>query len=183
MTTRIHTLGGYIHEYQKSIASPEAFWAEVAENFFWRKRFDKVVEWEFESPSIKWYLGGKLNITENIFERNNYTIGNQPAIIWEPNDPNEQGRVLTYSELWKEVNKFANVLKQLKVKKGDRVAIYMPMVPELTIAMLACARIGAIHSVVFAGFSAASLSERINDAEARILLTADGGFRGEKITP
>jgi len=183
MTTRIHTLGGYIHEYQKSIASPEAFWAEIAESFYWRKRYDKVVEWEFETPSIKWFLGGKLNITENIFERNNYTIGNQPAIIWEPNNPDEQGRILTYSELWKEVNKFANALKKLKVKKGDRVAIYMPMIPELTIAMLACARIGAIHSVVFAGFSAASLSDRINDAEARVVLTADGGFRGEKITP
>ncbi|HZL10559.1 MAG TPA: acetate--CoA ligase [Prolixibacteraceae bacterium] len=183
MTSKIHSLGGYIHEYQKSIANPEAFWAEVAEGFYWHKRCDKVLEWDFESPSIKWYSGGKLNITENIFERNLYTIGDQPAIIWEPNDPTEQTRILTYSELYREVNKFANTLKRLNVRKGDRVAIYMPMVPELTIAMLACARIGAIHSVVFAGFSANALADRIIDAEAKVVLTADGGFRGEKITP
>jgi len=183
MTAKIHSLGGYIHEYQKSIANPEAFWAEVAEGFYWHKRCDKVLEWDFEGPSIKWFSGGKLNITENIFERNLYTIGNQPAIIWEPNNPAEQSRTLTYIELYREVNRFANTLKNLGVKKGDRVAIYMPMIPELTIAMLACARIGAIHSVVFAGFSAASLADRIIDAEAKIVLTADGGFRGEKITP
>jgi acetyl-CoA synthetase len=183
MTAKIHSLGGYIHEYQKSVANPEAFWAEVAEGFYWHKRCDKVLEWDFEGPSIKWFSGGKLNITENIFERNLYTIGNQPALIWEPNNPEEQSRSLTYTELYKEVNRFANTLKHLGVQKGDRVAIYMPMVPELTIAMLACARIGAIHSVVFAGFSAASLADRIIDAEAKIVLTADGGFRGEKITP
>ena len=183
MVPKIHSLGGYIHEYQKSIANPEAFWAEVAEGFYWHKRCDKVLEWDFEGPSIKWFSGGKLNITENIFERNLYTLGNQPAIIWEPNNPQEQIRTLTYIELHKEVNKFANTLKGLGVRKGDRVAIYMPMVPELTIAMLACARIGAVHSVVFAGFSAASLADRIIDAEAKVVLTADGGFRGEKITP
>ncbi|MFY9154184.1 MAG: acetate--CoA ligase [Prolixibacteraceae bacterium] len=183
MVAKIHSLGGYIHEYQKSITNPQAFWAEVAEDFYWHKRCDKVLDWDFEGPSIKWYSGGKLNITENIFERNLYTIGNQPAIIWEPNNPEEQIRTLTYSELYREVNKFANTLKRLNVHKGDRVAIYMPMVPELTIAMLACARIGAIHSVVFAGFSAASLADRINDAETKVVLTADGGFRGEKITP
>ena len=183
MTAKIHSLGGYIHEYQKSIANPEAFWAEVAEDFYWHKRCNKVLEWDFEGPSIKWFSGGKLNITENIFERNLYTIGNQPAIIWEPNNPEEQSRTLTYNELYLEVNRFSNTLKNLGVRKGDRVAIYMPMIPELTIAMLACARIGAIHSVVFAGFSAASLADRIIDAEAKIVLTADGGFRGEKITP
>jgi len=183
MTAKIHSLGGYIHEYQKSITNPEAFWAEIAESFYWHKRCEKVLDWDFESPSIKWFAGGKLNITENIFERNIYTLGNQPAIIWEPNNPDEKGRVLTYTELWKEVNKFANTLKKLNVQKGDRVAIYMPMIPELTIAMLACARIGAVHSVVFAGFSAASLADRIIDAEAKVVLTADGGFRGEKITP
>ncbi|MDP2337911.1 MAG: acetate--CoA ligase [Bacteroidota bacterium] len=183
MVAKIHSLSGYIHEYQKSIANPEAFWAEVAEGFYWHKRCDKVLEWDFEGPSVKWYAGGKLNITENIFEKNLYTIGNQPAIIWEPNDPQEPNRTLTYNELFKEVNKFANTLKRLGVKKGDRVAIYMPMVPELSIAMLACARIGAVHSVVFAGFSAASLADRIIDAEAKVVLTADGGFRGEKITP
>lgn len=183
MVPKIHSLGGYIHEYQKSLANPEAFWAEAAESFYWRKRCDKTLEWEFEGPSVKWYSGGKLNITENIFEKNLYTIGNQPAIIWEPNNPDEAGRTLTYAELSAEVNRFANTLRSLGVKKGDRVAIYMPMIPELTIAMLACARIGAIHSVVFAGFSAASLADRINDAESKVVLTADGGFRGEKITP
>ncbi len=183
MTAKIHSLGGYIHEYQKSLANPEAFWAEVAEDFYWHKRCNKVLEWDFEGPSIKWFSGGKLNITENIFERNLYTIGNQPALIWEPNNPKEQSRTLTYNELYKEVNRFGNTLKHLGVQKGDRVAIYMPMIPELTIAMLACARIGAIHSVVFAGFSAISLADRIIDAEAKVVLTADGGFRGEKITP
>ena len=182
MVPKIHSLGGYIHEYQKSMANPEAFWGEAAESFYWRKPCDRILEWEFEGPSVKWFSGGKLNITENIFEKNLYTIGNQPAIIWEPNNPDEQNRVLTYTELYIEVNRFSNTLKNLGVKKGDRVAIYMPMVPELTIAMLACARIGAIHSVVFAGFSAASLADRINDAESEIVLTADGGFRGEKVT-
>ena len=183
MVPKIHSLGGYIHEYQKSIANPEAFWAEAAENFYWKKRFNSVLEWDFEGPSVKWFTGGKLNITENIFEKNLYTIGNQPAIIWEPNNPEESNRILTYNELFIEVNKFSNTLKKLNVKKGDRIAIYMPMIPEVTIAMLACARIGAVHSVVFAGFSAASLADRINDAEAKVVLTADGGFRGEKITP
>lgn len=183
MVPKIHSLGGYIHEYQKSLVNPEAFWAEIAGSFYWHKRCDKVLEWDFEGPSVKWFLGGKLNITENIFERNLYTIGNQAAIIWEPNNPEEQTRTLSYNELHKEVNKFANALKGLGVQKGDRVAIYMPMVPELSIAMLACARIGAVHSVVFAGFSAASLADRIIDAETKVVLTADGGFRGEKITP
>ena len=183
MVPKIHSLGGYIHEYQKSITNPESFWAEVAEEFHWLSPWQKVLEWDFKGPSVKWFSGGKLNITENIFERNLYTIGNQPAIIWEPNNPNDESRTLTFNELYAEVNKFANTLKQLKVKKGDRVAIYMPMIPELAIAMLACARIGAVHSVVFAGFSAASLADRINDANAKIVLTADGGFRGEKITP
>jgi len=183
MIPKIHSLGGYIHEYQKSIANPESFWAEISEGFYWRKRYEKVLEWDFERPSVKWFSGAKLNITENIFEQNLYTIGNQAALIWEPNDPNESTRTLTYAELHVEVNKFANTLKGFGVQKGDRIAIYMPMIPELTIAMLACARIGAVHSVVFAGFSAASLADRINDAEAKIVLTSDGGFRGEKITP
>jgi acetyl-CoA synthetase len=183
MINKIHSLGGYIHEYQKSIANPDEFWAAQAENFYWRKRWDKVVDWNFEKPDINWFVNGKLNITENIFERNLFTYGNQPAIIWEPNDPSEDAKTITYSELFAEVNKFANALQQLGVGKGDRVAIYMPMVPELTIALLACARIGAIHSVVFAGFSANALQERINDAHAKVLLTADGGYRGNKITP
>ncbi|WP_423126353.1 acetate--CoA ligase [Gaoshiqia sp. Z1-71] len=183
MINKIHSLGGYFHEYQKSLANPEAFWAQQAECLFWRKRWDQVISWNFEEPDVKWYVNGKLNLTENIFEKNLYTHGDQVALIWEPNDPAEEPRSLTYNELFREVNKFANVLKQLGVQKGDRVAIYMPMVPELSVALLACARIGAIHSVVFAGFSAHALSERINDAQAKVLLTADGGFRGEKITP
>ncbi|HKJ43398.1 MAG TPA: AMP-binding protein, partial [Sunxiuqinia sp.] len=183
MINKIHSLGGYIHEYQKSIANPTAFWAQQAENFYWRKRWDKVLEWNFDEPSINWFTNGKLNITENIFEKNLYTHKDSPAIIWEPNNPNDESRVLTYSELYVEVNKFANTLKRLGVGKGDRVAIYMPMVPELAIAVLACARIGAIHSVIFAGFSANALQERINDASCKVLLTADGGFRGSKVTP
>lgn len=183
MINKIQTLGGYFHEYQKSMANTEAFWAQQADGFYWRKRWEQVVKWNFDGPDIKWYLNGKLNLTENIFEKNLYTHGNQDAIIWEPNSPDEVPRRLTYRELHQEMNKFANTLRRLGVKKGDRVAIYMPMVPELAIALLACARIGAIHSVVFAGFSANALSERINDAGAKILLTADGGLRGEKITP
>ncbi len=183
MINKIHSLGGYIHEYQKSIANPRAFWGQQAECFYWRKRWDRVLDWNFDEPSIQWFVNGKLNITENIFERNLYTHGNQPAIIWEPNDPNDESRTLTYRELFEEVNRFANTLKRLGIVKGDRVALYMPMVPELAIAVLACARIGAIHSVVFAGFSANALQERINDASAKLLLTADGGFRGSKITP
>ena len=183
MITKIATLAGYIHEYQKSVANPEAFWSQIAESFYWRKKWDKVLEWDFKAPSIKWFINGKLNITENIFERNLFTRGDQPAIIWEPNEPGDDNRVLTYSELYDEVRKFSNVLKGLGIKKGDRVAIYMPMVPELAISMLACARIGAIHSVVFAGFSANSLADRINDAEARIVLTSDEGYRGKKIIP
>ena len=183
MVPKIHSLGGYIHECQKGIANPEAFWNQVAESFFWRKRWDKTVEWDFKKPEIKWFINGKLNITENIFEKNLYTHANLPAIIWEPNNPDEANRILTYKELLAEVNMFANALKRLGVRKGDRVALYMPMVPELAVGMLACARIGAIHSVVFAGFSAQSLADRINDAEATVLLTADGGYRGSKITP
>ena len=183
MLNKIHSMGGYFHEYQKSVANNEAFWTQQAEFFFWRKPWDRLVEWNFNEPDIKWYVNGKLNLTENIFEKNLYTHGNQDAIIWEPNNPEEESRRMTYLELYKEVNKFSNTLKRLQVKKGDRVAIYMPMVPELAIALLACARIGAVHSVIFAGFSANALAERINDAQAKVLLTADGGFRGDKITP
>jgi len=183
MVNKIQTLGGYFHEYQKSMANTEAFWDQQAESFYWRKRWDQVVRWNFDGPDIKWYLGGKLNLTENIFEKHLYTHGHQDAIIWEPNSPDEAPRRITYRELFKDVNKFANTLRRLGVKKGDRVALYMPMVPELAVAVLACVRIGAIHSVVFAGFSANALAERINDAKAKVLLTADGGFRGEKVTP
>ncbi len=183
MSTKIHTLGGYIHEYQKSILNHENFWTQIAEGFYWRKRWDKIVEWEFETPDIKWFVNAKLNITENIFERHLLTRGDQPAIIWEPNNPEEPGITLTYRQLYEKVNQFANVLENQGVAKGDRVIIYMPMVPEAAIAMLACARIGAIHSVVFAGFSANSLADRINDCSAKMVLTSDGNFRGAKTIP
>lgn len=183
MVPRVSTLGGYIFEYQKSVTNPTGFWAHVADSFFWRKKWDNLLNWDFEKAEIKWYEGAKLNITENIFERHQFYRGNQKAIIWEPNDPDEATRELTYQQLFDEVKRFSNALLKAGVKKGDVVGIYLPMVPELVIAMLACARIGAIHSIVFAGFSAQSLSDRMMDAGASLLITADGGFRGNKITP
>jgi acetyl-CoA synthetase len=183
MFDKIQTLSGYIHEYQKSLQEPEAYWSRIAETFFWRKKWDKVVEWDFEKPEVKWFINGKLNITENIFERHLFTKGDQPAIIWEPNHPEEEGRTITYRELYESTCQLANALSAQGIKKGDRVVIYMPMVPEAAMAMLACARIGAVHSVVFAGFSAISLSERINDCGAKLVLTSDGNFRGPKTIP
>jgi len=180
MSDRIHTLSGYLYEYQKSVTQPEEFWARIADSFHWRKRWKNVLKWNFKDPDVQWFVDGKLNITENIFERNLYTIGDRPAIIWEANDPNEAGRTLTYRELFHEVNRFANALKAKGIGKGDKVIIYMPMVPEAAIAMLACARIGAIHSVVFAGFSSNALADRINDCGAKAVLTSDGNFRGNK---
>lgn len=183
MSNKIQTLSGYIHDYQKSVQQPEAFWSRIAESFFWRKKWDKIVEWNFEEPDIKWFINGKLNITENMLDRYLFTFGDRPAIIWEPNDPDEDNRIITYRELHEQVCQFANVLKDNGVQKGDRVIIYMPMVPEAAIAMLACARVGAVHSVVFAGFSATSLTDRINDCEAKMVLTSDGNFRGKKTIP
>lgn len=183
MSDRIHTLSGYFHEYQKSLADPENFWARIADSFHWKKRWDKVLEWNFEEPNVKWFLNGKLNITENILERHLYTMGDKPAIIWEPNEPGEQNRILTYKELYEEVCRFSNVLVEKGVEKGDKVIIYMPMVPEAAIAMLACARVGAVHSVVFAGFSSNALRDRIEDCEAKVVLTSDGNFRGKKKIP
>lgn len=180
MSDRIHTLSGYFYEYQKSVAEPENFWARIADSFFWRKRWDKVLEWNFEGPDVKWFVNAKLNITENIFERNLFTIGDRPAIIWEPSDPTEKGRTITYNELYAEVCQFANALKAKGIGKGDRVIIYMPMIPEAAVAMLACARIGAVHSVVFAGFSSTSLADRVIDCKAKAILTSDGNFRGNK---
>ncbi|TAD99595.1 MAG: acetate--CoA ligase [Bacteroidetes bacterium] len=180
MLNRIHSLGGYFHEYQKSVSDPEGFWADIAETFFWRKKWDKVLNWNFDEPKIEWFVNGKLNITENIFERHLFTHADQAAIIWESNNPNEDSRILTYQELYEKVNQFANTLKTHGVKKGDRIAIYLPMVPEASIAMLACAKIGAVHSVVFAGFSAQSLADRINDAQVKLVITADGSYRGAK---
>lgn len=183
MIPKISTLGGYIFEYQKSITNPANFWANIAETYYWRRRWENVLDWDFTKGYIKWFEGAKLNITENIFESHLFLRGNQPAIIWEPNSPDENSRTLSYNELFSEVKRFANVLTSLGIRKGDVVGIYMPMVPELVVAMLACARIGAIHSVVFAGFSAQSLGERMLDAGVRLLITSDGGFRGTKVTP
>ncbi|WP_297336654.1 acetate--CoA ligase [Algoriphagus sp.] len=180
MSDRLHTLSGYFHEYQKSVAQPEEFWARIADSFHWKKRWDRVLDWNFEGPDVKWFVNGKLNITENILERHLFTIGDRPAIIWEPNDPKEEGRTITYRELYHEVCKFSNALKAKGIQKGDKVIIYMPMVPEAAIAMLACARIGAVHSVVFAGFSSSALSDRIIDCGAKGVLTSDGNFRGNK---
>lgn len=173
----------YKAAYAKSVNDPEGFWSEVASSFLWRKRWDKVLEWEFEKPDVKWFQGAKLNITENCLDRHLGTLGNKPAIIWEPNDPEEHHRVLTYRELHSKVVQFSNVLKNNGVKKGDRVCIYMGMIPELAISILACARIGAIHSVVFGGFSAQSIADRLYDAQAEFIITCDGAYRGNKDIP
>ena len=183
MSDKIQTLSGYIHEYQKSITNPDAFWGRIAERFHWRKRWDKVLNWEFDTPKISWFENAELNITENIFERQLFTHGDKTAIIWEPNDPTEPHIKISYKELFAQTCRFANAMESQGVKKGDRVIIYMPMVPEAAVAMLACARIGAVHSVVFAGFSASALADRINDCEATMVLTSDGNFRGAKNIP
>ena len=177
---KINSIEQYKSQYEKSVENPESFWAEKAENFNWIKKWDRVLEWEFNTPKIEWFIGGKLNITENCLDRHLESKGNQTAILWEPNDPTEQAIEITYNELHTRVCSFANVLKRNGAKKGDRICLYMPMTPELAIATLACARIGAIHSVVFAGFSARSLEDRIKDATCNIIVTADGGYRGAK---
>jgi len=179
----IKTFEQYEKEYQQSIEQPEIFWAKIAEEFVWIKKWDKVLEWEFFTPKIEWFQGGICNLSQNCLDRQLATRGNQIALIWEPNDPKKPYKSITYNELYLQVCKFANVLKNLGVQKGDRVCIYMPMSIEVVVAMLACTRIGAIHSVVFAGFSAHSLSERINDSECKLLITADGFYRGEKYIP
>ncbi len=183
MDLKISSFDDYKRVYQYSVDQPEQFWDGIAENFQWRKKWDKTLEWNFKEPNIKWYQGAKLNITENCLDRHLETLGDTPAIIWEPNDPTEDHRILTYRQLHDKVCQFANALKNNGVKKGDRICIYMPMVPELAIAILACARIGAIHSVVFGGFSAQSIADRIQDATCSLVITCDGGFRGAKDIP
>ena len=180
---QIKTLEEYKTAYKESLETPESFWSDVANNFYWHKKWDKVLEWNFKEPSIKWYQGAKLNITENCLDRHLKALSDQFAIIWEPNNPTEKKRVLTYKELHQQVCRFSNVLKNNGVTKGDRVCIYMGMIPELAIAVLACARIGAIHSVVFGGFSAQSISDRLQDANAEFIITCDGAFRGAKDIP
>ena len=177
----IKNLEEYYQVYRKSVRNPESFWEEVAEeHFIWRKRWDKVLSWDFSKPEIKWFEGAKLNITENCIDRHLRIRGEKTAILFEPNDPNEAAEHITYQQLYERVNKFANVLKEQGIKKGDRVCIYLPMIPELAISLLACARIGAIHSVVFAGFSATALSTRINDSACKMVITSDGSYRGSK---
>ena len=180
---QIHSFEEYKTAYKKSVDEPEAFWASVADNFYWRKKWDKVLNWNFKEPKIEWFAGGKLNITENCIDRYLKDLSDKPAIIWEPNNPEERTRVVTYARLHKRVCQFAQVLKNNGVKKGDRVCIYMGMVPELAYAVLGCARIGAIHSVIFGGFSAQSIADRLEDAKAEYIVTCDGAYRGAKDIP
>ncbi|MEH6770735.1 acetate--CoA ligase [Maribacter arcticus] len=177
----IKHLEEYFQVYRKSVRNPEAFWEEIAEeHFVWRKRWDNVLSWDFKKPEIKWFVGAKLNITENCLDRHLPTRGTKTAIIFEPNNPKEEAVHITYRQLHERVCRMANVLLDHGVKKGDRVCIYLPMIPELAVALLACARIGAIHSVVFAGFSSNALSTRINDSDCKMVITSDGSFRGTK---
>ena len=177
----IKHLEEYFQVYRKSVRNPEAFWEEIAEeHFVWRKRWDNVLSWDFKKPEIKWFEGAKLNITENCLDRHLPTRGTKTAIIFEPNNPEEEAVHITYRQLHERVCRMANVLLDHGVKKGDRVCIYLPMIPELAVALLACARIGAIHSVVFAGFSSNALSTRINDSDCKMVITSDGSFRGTK---
>lgn len=180
---QIRSKEAYNVAWRKSVESPEQFWADVAADFSWRKKWDTVLEWDFEGPNVKWFAGAKLNITENCLDRHLETDGDKVAVIWEPNDPAAQYRRFTYRELHEQVCRFANVLKSNGVRKGDRVCIYMGMVPELAIAILACARLGAIHSVIFGGFSAKSIADRLQDAQAQYIVTADGAYRGAKDIP
>jgi acetyl-CoA synthetase len=177
---QITSLSQYQEDYKKSIEDPEGFWGSVAENFLWRKKWDKVLNWNFTEPKIEWFAGAKLNITENCIDRHLATMADKPAIIWEPNNPEERTRTVTYARLHKRVCQFAQVLKNNGVKKGDRVCIYMGMVPELAYAVLGCARIGAIHSVIFGGFSAKSIADRLEDANVEFIVTCDGAYRGGK---
>lgn len=180
MSTILSSLEEYKNEYKRSIENPEQFWADIASDFSWKKKWDKVLEWNFAEPNVKWFLNGKLNITENCLDRHLEKNGDKTAIVWEPNESTDKEIRITYKELHSKVCRFANVLKNNGIVKGDRVCIYMPMIPELAVAVLACARIGAIHSVVFAGFSASSLSNRIQDSDCKIVLTTDGAYRGNK---
>jgi acetyl-CoA synthetase len=183
MSKYIETIEQYHEQYNFSVNDPEGFWAEQASHFQWHRHWDKVVDWDFKNYKVEWFKGAQLNITENCLDRHLLTQPNKTALIWEANDPNEASVTWTYAELHEKVCQFANVLKRNGIVKGDRVCIYMPMVPELTVAVLACARVGAIHSVVFGGFSAQSLADRINDSACKMLLTADSGFRGAKTVP
>jgi acetyl-CoA synthetase len=180
MNLQVKSFEEYQESYQLSVDNPEVFWANIAEHFTWKKKWDRVLDWNFSEPKIEWFGGAKLNITENCLDRHLEHNGDDIAIIWESNDPDEASRNISYRELHQQVCTFSNVLKQNGANKGDRICLYMPMIPELEVAVLACARIGAIHSVVFGGFSAQSISDRIQDAQCNIVVTADGSFRGNK---
>jgi len=180
MNLQVKSFEEYQQAYQVSVDNPEVFWANIAEHFTWKKKWDRVLDWNFSEPKTEWFGGAKLNITENCLDRHLENNGDDIAIIWESNDPAEPSRKISYRELHQQVCTFSNVLKQNGAKKGDRICLYMPMIPELEVAVLACARIGAIHSVVFGGFSAQSISDRIQDAQCNIVVTADGSFRGNK---
>jgi acetyl-CoA synthetase len=177
---KIKSLEQYFRHYRKSVAEPEKFWAEVARNFQWERRWDKVLDYDWDAAQVIWFENAKLNITTNCLDRHLKRNGNKTAIIFEPNNPEEKAQHISYNELHKRVSKMANVLLQQGIKKGDRVCIYLPMIPELAISILACARIGAVHSVVFAGFSASSVAVRINDSDCKLVITSDGGYRGDK---
>ncbi|MCB9163049.1 MAG: acetate--CoA ligase [Flavobacteriales bacterium] len=178
--SRLRSNADYTNAYAQSVAEPEAFWAAQAERFTWRRKWDHVLQWDFNAPQVEWFKGGRLNITENCLDRHLASRGDKTAILWEPNDPGEEAQRISYRELHARVCRFANVLEHNGAKKGDRVCIYMPMIPDLAVAVLACARIGAIHSVVFAGFSAQSIADRIQDADAAFVITTDGMARGAK---
>jgi len=183
MTLQIKNIEEYHQAYKRSVEQPESFWEEQADTFQWMKRWDNVLQWDFHKADTKWFIGGKLNITVNCLDRHLEPRGQQTALIWEPNEPGNEGKKYNYLELHAEVCRFANALKSIGVVKGDRVCFYMPMVPELTIGILACARIGAIHSVVFAGFSATSLADRIKDASCKVVICSDYNSRGAKSMP
>ena len=183
MAFQIKSYEEYKEVYARSVAEPEAFWDDIATNFYWRKKWDKTLQWNFKQPDVQWFINGKLNITENCIDRHLALLGDQPAIIWEPNSKDEPHKVITYNELHLQVTRFAQVLRNNGIQKGDRVCIYMGMIPELAVAMLACARIGAIHSVIFGGFSANSISDRLQDAQAAHIITCDGAYRGAKDIP
>ncbi|MEO8116094.1 MAG: acetate--CoA ligase, partial [Bacteroidota bacterium] len=180
---QIKSLEEYREAYRESIENPEQFWNKIAETFTWYKKWEKTLDWNFREPKIEWFRGAKLNITDNCLDRHLADKGDQTALIWEPNDPSHESKTFTYKELHRQVCRFSNVLKNNGVQKGDRVCIYMGMVPELAISLLACARVGAIHSVIFGGFSAHSILDRLQDAGATFIITCDGAFRGSKVIP
>lgn len=180
---QITSLDQYHQDHKRSVDDPEGFWGNIADNFLWKQKWQKVLNWNFKEPKIEWFSGGKLNITENCIDRHLAVLGEKPAIIWEPNNPEERTRIVTYNRLHKRVCQFAQVLRNNGVKKGDRVCIYMGMIPELAYAVLGCARVGAIHSVIFGGFSAQSIADRLEDAQAEYIVTCDGAYRGGKDIP